>query len=555
MNVAITSPPQIFTDPRVGPPLTVTHNGRVYSIGKSPSLKQWAFFDRAEREQLYGGSKSGGKTRAGCAKIFLLAVEFPGNQLGLFRQDMTDLKKSTLVTWELMVPKEFIIQHHRTDHYYLIRTRDPLRPSKVYYGGLGEAKDFESAKGNEYGAFFIDEPSEIVMDVYMQMTAQLRWTLPDGYGRYDAETNCWRPPYQALLGSNPEPGWLEDHFGHLIEAATEDCPIVTDGQRVYIMALPKDNPYNPPDWERIMRSQADIPISWIKKYLEGSWRASEGLVFKEIERDVHYISMPPPAYLTGLTLVAALDHADTGIVCFSINGIDAQSNIISLASYYAKNKLVSVHSTKIRELCDNWMKICGKEAWARQRASGNGQVHWSLCGFEYVLIDPSTQNKTQQGRDQLWSIQDLYLREGIPTAPAFNAVEPGIKLMEEYIHIKPGKIHPFMQTVGSPTYFVVKEFNRDGCKELESWKRTITVNKTIRYVGKDHWLDTQRYIIVSRPQPPEFLSDKFCKMTTHDQVAQRALDKWGKSFGQVPDPNQWFPGGTSNGNQYFGKPN
>lgn len=543
-------------DPRVGPPLSINFHGRQLQIGKPPSVKQWAFFNRAEKEQLYGGSKSGGKSRALCAKLIMLAVEFPGNQLGLFRKDLTDLKGSTLVTWDLMLPKELLLQHHKTDHYYLIRSRDERYPTKLWYGGLGEIADFEAAKGKEYGAFAIDEPSEIPdQQAYLQMIGQLRWTLPDGYGKFDPQYGVWRPPYMALLGSNPEPGWLEDHFGHLIDHATKECPIISDDQdRVYIMALPSDNPYNPPDWEAMMRAQADIPKSWIQKYLDGSWKASEGKVFKELD-DVHYIPCPPDEFLRKLTLIAALDHADTGITCFSIDGIDAAGNIFALASYYAKNKLVSVHAKAIRDLCDAWVRLCGKEEIARARTSGNGSIHWSIGGFDYVLIDPSTQNKTQQGVNQLWSIQDLYLREGIPTSSAFNAIESGIKLMEEYIHVKPAKIHPLRQLVGSPSYFIVKELNRDGVKELEGWKRTITVNKTIRYVGPDHWIDTQRYIIHSRPVPPEFHVDKFINMTTHGRMAQRALDKWGRTFGNAPDPNQWFPGGTTKGNEYLGKPN
>src|SRR5712672_3632044 len=108
-------PTHIFSDPRVGPPLIIHHAGKDYPIGRPPSIKQWAFFDRSEQEQLYGGSKSGGKSRGGTAKLIMLAVEFPGNQLGMFRQDLNDLKGSTLVTFEQMCPRDLILQHHRTD--------------------------------------------------------------------------------------------------------------------------------------------------------------------------------------------------------------------------------------------------------------------------------------------------------------------------------------------------------------------------------------------------------------------------------------------------------
>jgi hypothetical protein len=539
-----------IVDCRVGPPLIVHHDGQQYAIGRPPSIKQWAFIDRAEQEQLYGGSKSGGKSRALCAKLILLALEFPGNQLGLFRKDLTDLKGSTLVTFEQMCPKQLILQHHRTDHYYLLRTKDPRHPTRMWYGGLGEQTDFESAKGKEYGAFAIDEPSEIQMDVYLQMIGQLRWTLPDGYGTFDAATGVWRPAYQALLGSNPEPGWLEDHFGHLISRATEKVPIVTDGQRVYIMALPKDNPYLPPNWEAVLRNQRDIPLSWIQKYLEGSWRASEGLVFKELDEHVHYIQCPPAEFLRRLTLVASLDHATTGVTCFCLNGIDAAGNVFALASYYAKNKLVSQHAAEIKSLMDYWAKLCGKDDMAQAKAQTDKTVHWSMLANDYILIDPSTEAKTQQGANELWSIQDLYRREGIPTIPAYNAIGAGVKLMEEYIHVKPSRIHPLKQLAGSPMYFIVRDTNAAGIKEIESWKRTITLSKTIKYVGADHWIDNQRYIIMSRPEPPEFVVREGRRDTIGD-IAARAMTKFDSTFGKQPNENQWFPGGSGKGNTWF----
>lgn len=536
----------LVNDPRVGPPLTVTVDGTVHHIGKPPSVKQWAFINRDEMEQLYGGSKSGGKTRAECAKLILMNILFPGNQTGLFRKDLTDLKGSTLVTFELMCPKSLIIQHHRTDHYYLLRTVDPDHPSRMWYGGLGEAVDFESAKGKEYGAFAIDEPSEIEMQVYLQMLGQLRWTLPDGS----------RPPYQAILGSNPEPGWLEDHFGHLIAPADEDTPIITDGQRVYIMALPKDNPYLPPNWEAILRNQADIPQAWIDKYIGGSWKASEGLVFKELDDRVHYIDCPPPQLLQRLTLVASLDHATTGVTCLAVDGVDPDGNIFALGSYYAKNKLVSAHAQGMRDLLDYWVRACGKEELARAAAKYDSTVHWSVSGYEYILIDPSTQNKTLQSKNELTSYQDLYAREGIPTVPAWNAVEAGVTLMEEYIHIKPSHVHPLTGKLGSPSFFIVRATNQDGIKEIERWKRTITINRTTKFVGADHWIDDQRYIIMSRPEPPRFTATDMNMLDTHSRKAQTAFERWSASFGKAPGENQWFPGGTGKpSGTWFPRPN
>lgn len=548
-------PDGLINDPRVGPPLVVTVDGTHFPVGRNPSIKQWAFINRTEMEQLYGGSKSGGKTRALCAKMILMNVLFPGNQTGLFRKDLTDLKGSTLVTFEQMCPRGLIIQHHKTDHYYLLRTADPKFPSRMWYGGLGDTVDFESAKGKEYGAFGIDEPSEIDMPVYLQMLGQLRWTLPEDHGTYDEATQSWRPPYQAILGSNPEPGWLEDHFGHLINVADEEVPVVTDGQRVYIQALPKDNPYLPSTWEAVLRNQADIPQSWIDKYIQGSWKASEGLVFKELDERTHYITQPPREFLERLSLVYCIDHGSTGVTCLCVSGIDPHGNVFALGSYYAKNRLVSQHAQAMRDVLDYWAAQCGKKDLAESLYNKNDTTHWSTHAYEYGLIDPSTQQKTQQSRNELLSIQDMYQREGIPTVPAWNAIDTGVSLFEEYIHVKPTHRHPLLGTIGSPSYFIVKDGNEDGIKEMERWKRTITLNKTMKYVGSDHWIDCQRYVIMSRPEPPRIIARSLGIVDTHSVKAQTAFDRWNTTFGKAPNENQWFPGGTKNNKTWFPKTN
>jgi phage terminase large subunit len=522
---------------QVGPPLFINYNGKRYDIGLPPSLRQWEFLHRGELEQLYGGSKSSGKSRGLCAKIIAVGSSIPGNRIGLFRKDLTDLKGSTLVTFEQMCPRDLILSHHKTDHVFKIRTPDPRYPTEVIYGGLGDINQVESAKGKEFGAIAIDEPSEVEMETYLQLLAQLRWVLPNGS----------RPPYQAWLGTNPEPGWLEDHFGHLIREATPSKPVVSDGSRVYIMALPKDNPYLPPRWEDILRNQKDIPAAWVKKYLEGSWEASEGQVFKEFDRAIHVIDPPPPDFLSRLTLIASVDHATTGTTCMALVGIDPDGNIFVLGEYYQKNKLVSEHAGGMKALLDVWVDRCGKREYAKQRAVSDKSVYEAVHGVEYVLIDPSTQAKTQQNRNELWSVQDEYRRNGIPTVPAWNALESGINLLREYLHSKSTHIHPLTGLRGSPSMFILGDSNRSGIKEMVSWRKTVKVDGSYKYVGPDHWIDNVRYVAMSRPEPPRFTVSDVLHMDSHAQKAHRAHEAWAAKFGRSPDENQWFEGGSGSG--------
>lgn len=463
----------------------------------------------------------------------LLAVSHPGNQLGLFRKTLKDLRESTLITWNKLFPEThpLIIKHHKTQFYYLIRTAG--EPSVLHYGGLGEEGDFEAAKGKEYGAFAIDEPSEIEEDPYLQMLAQLCWTLPDGT----------RPPYMAILGSNPEPGWVEEKFRPLIDQTSDEVGSASNDAQIFIRALPRDNPYLPPNWERDLRASIKNKV-WIDKYLSGSWDVSEGQYFKEFDAATHILSIHdiPDSYLRTLKLVASIDHATTGISCMVVDGIDPDGNVITLGSYYEFNRLIPDHARSMIEMMHFWAVRTGKEQIIRQfeAQAKLENIAPEFYAFEYILIDPSTSHKTQQNQNELTSNQDLYRRAGIPTQQAWNALEAGLELYSQYLHVNPSHFHPITGEPGSPSYFIVLEYNKAGISEITKFKRTIDDKGRIKYAGKDHWLDNNRYILMSRPEPPARTDSDLKRMSTVDRKIIESHDKWAAGWGREPDSNLWF---------------
>jgi hypothetical protein len=374
------------------------------------------------------------------------------------------------------------------------------------------------------------------------LLAQLCWKLPGGEF----------PPYMALLTSNPEPGWVEEKFRPLIEEVGSGTlrSEAADGHKTYIQALPRDNPYLPPNWENEQR--IDAPEVWIKKYLDGSWEVSEGQVYKEYDKATHVIDCPPPAFLSRLKLVASIDHATTGITCMAVDGIDPDGNVFALEEYYERNRLISEHAKSMCALMDRWVDRCGARHLVEEKRKGDPTVYPATLAFDYVLIDPSTQAKTQQNRTELWSVQDEYRRNGIATQAAWNALESGINLMSEYLHVKPTHIHPLTGQRGSPSFFILRELNPNGQREIVGWRRTMSDNKTVKYVGPDHWLDNQRYIVMSRPEPPRITTSDILSMDTASRIAQRSLLRFDKKF-RTPgsDSGQWFPGGSEGPNTWF----
>jgi hypothetical protein len=459
-------------------------------LGKQPTAQQQKFIDCSAREQLFGGAKRGGKSVSLCQKGILLSVLFPGNRGLLARKDFTDLWDTTLNEFFQVCPADLIVSHNKGERCIRLKTANPKITSDIIYRGLGDANDFEKAKSLTLGWFGIDEPSEINVDVYKQLRSQLNWVLPTGK----------RPPYMALLASNPEPGWVKQRF---IDSVTEGC--------AFIPALPRDNPHLPPGWEDELRSTYDI--EWIEKYLDGSWEVHEGAVFPELDGRIHIIDPPNTA---GLKLVGAIDHGTTGTTAFVIVGIDADNNIIALHEHYGQGKLISQNAAAIKDIVDLYIDPKAPTALGRK--------------LDYLLIDPACTGRTQQGANQLQSVADQYREQGLMVVPAWNALEAGLQRIKEYLHVKPNHIHPISGKIGSPSLLIVKRFCPNLWKEMKDIKKEILPSGLMRFVGLDHALDCLRYIVNSRPRVEQTTTNDLARMPNQVRFAMKTHDKWASKW-------------------------
>jgi hypothetical protein len=490
---------------------------------RGPSDRQIKFFESGAREQLYGGSKRGGKTVGGCAKSIYVSYLFPGNRGFMFRNSFTDLRESTLTTFFNLCPGELIKRHHETNHWIDLYTLDPDHPSRIVYQGLGEesqlsSKAKEKAKAKEAGWFWTDEPSETNFDAYTMMLAQLCWTLPNGT----------RPPYMALNTSNPEPGWVYDRFiDETSEAYIMNHP---DVDAEFIPSLPRDNPGLPPNWERDLRSTMDE--DWVKRYLDGSWEIHEGKVFQEFTERYHnldnYIDPNDPVawerFCAQLNHFASLDHASTGITAYVRIGVDAGENIMALEEHYKDDWTIDEHARSIDSLDKRYPKL------------------------KYRLIDPSTESQTLQNAREMYSVQDAYLNSGkrygdypsIPTIAAARAnISIGIDYLKQLIHFNLLHKNPFTGIMGSPRLFVSKSRCPMLWKEIHGLKKVLTAAGVIEFTGRDHALDDLRYVAMSRPGAPQHKALDVAALPSQEQFAVRTHDKWAKKWGRT-DSNNWF---------------
>lgn len=249
------------------------------------------------RYKLIGGAMGGGKTKYLAAEALDLLVSYPGNVGFMGRNDLSDLKKTTLREFLALLPRELLIQHHQTEQWIDVESCDPRYPSRLYYG---ELKDPDSILSMNLGFFVIDEAFEVGRYAFRNLASRLRLTLPDGT----------QPHYCGLLGTNPAPCWLMDVFPVLpeqqarVKLGTWDRP-----QYAYFPMTMMDNPFLPPGYVDEQKAlYADDPVLY-DRFVNGVWTGMlQGLVY-HLQR-WHRWTRPRPGerlWRPGLPIELAVD--------------------------------------------------------------------------------------------------------------------------------------------------------------------------------------------------------------------------------------------------------
>lgn len=423
-----------------------------------PTAKQAEFRDSPKKFRLYGGAVGGGKSVALCAELLRAQLAFPGNRGFICRHEATAFRMTTLATLmkligelEDMTGQKILTSHHKTE-----RVLHFPNGSVLMYGALGEAEDFERIKSMEVGCFGIDEASETVHENYLMLCSRLRWRLPNGT----------YPPFFGLLASNPEPGWVKDTF---VKPHQLGVPLPN---HTFIQALPRDNPFLPPDYIESLR-QAN-PEDWVKRYIEGSWDALEGQVWPMFSFDQHVIEPFDIPY--EWPRFRAIDHGqDHPTVCLWF-AVGPDSEIYVYREYYMPG-IVSKHAKEIRAMS------------AGER-------------YDYTVLPPECWGATREKYGRLWSVCDEYHENEIYCIQANNEVMAGVNRVGEYLTPRADRVHPRTGQYGAPRLYIFR-----GCTNLlleipdYSWKtyKTEEKGKERPKKLKDDACDALRYGVMTRP--------------------------------------------------------
>lgn len=216
-----------------------------------PFEAQQRFHSATQRNKLYGGAMGGGKTRTLCEEVVQLMIDFPGNRGFIGRVHFSDFRITTYLALTEKVLKEHLrngtVTENKGD-----KTFDFWNGSRLFYGGIkGSSGDNEKLFSSEFGVIAIDEAFEMLEEDFKKLGTRLRHSLPNGK----------HPDFYFLMASNPSQNWLKTRF----------ISNPTSSNYIFVPALPKDNIYNPDDYEENMRELFDGDVQMIQAFIEGSW--------------------------------------------------------------------------------------------------------------------------------------------------------------------------------------------------------------------------------------------------------------------------------------------
>ena len=224
--------------------------------------KQWAALDSSEHFKfvLYGGTMGSGKSyflRWACIYWLLKFAgqyKIPGIRAGLFCEDYGALNDRHISKMKIEFPAALGTYNEQRHEFQL---HERFGSGVLALRNLDEPGKYMSS---EFAVMAVDEIIKNSLNTFTILRTRMRWS-----------GTATSPPIsnpRFISASNPGEGWVKQYF-----IDKNFPPSEQEGKEFcYIAALPKDNPYLPPEYFKSLES---LPEAEWKAYLEGDWSAFE----------------------------------------------------------------------------------------------------------------------------------------------------------------------------------------------------------------------------------------------------------------------------------------
>lgn len=251
---------------------------KILSIQETEERDYYDFHVLGNHNYIAGGAvhHNSGKTVAMIAKMWLLAMFFPGNRILLGRKTLSDIETATMPAIEDVFPAGSYV--YRPGKHMI---EFPNGSQILLYGldtsvsGDDTKKAAQKIKGLDLGAVFIDQLEEVSELMYKQLVGRMSRDVPF---------------HQTCSTTNPANFWAYDHF----KVAPSKSEELKKSRRLIETGM-QDNEDNLPDG--FIESQRENGELYWRRFVLGEWSPDtivDGTVYdpEHLERMRHQVQDP-----------------------------------------------------------------------------------------------------------------------------------------------------------------------------------------------------------------------------------------------------------------------
>lgn len=409
---------------------------------------------------LFGGYGSA-KSTASLWELFIRCLENPNTVALITAPTLPLLKRTSIKTFlDEIIPPPLLERFNKSEMEFT------LTNGTVIYA---VASDEETKLRSLNIAFaHMEEASGIKRSIYDQLLTRLR--------HHNGWNKC------LIVSSNPDTNWIKDV---LVQNDARKNPLHPEHEDYdptiinYIWAT-KLNKYLPRDFiEKLSKGK---PEWWIKRFLEGSFDHSSGMVYPEAASCI-IDDIPDFDKLSkGWERTIKADFGIRNPTAVLFGAIDPKEGVLYIyTEYYQANALLPQHAKAIKPKVN--------EAYEQ------GPVR-------FMVGDPAMQSR---GADVLngRNVMQLYQEYNLYFSPGNNNIDAGILRVNSYINR--GKLKIFRSCVNLAREIVnykYPELDMDDEKNLDE--------KPIK--RNDHAVDALRYGCMRLPENPDELASQSYEM-------------------------------------------
>lgn len=210
--------------------------------------------DQEHTEILYGGAKGSGKSYLGVTWVLYMCLTYAGLRALIGRTVLTQLRVTTIKTL-LDLFKECGIKPET--HYTYNQQSNEIRffnGSEIVFRDLSynpSDPNYDSLGGLELTIAFVDEVAQVSRQAYDVVRSLLRYKI-----------NEFNLTPKLFMSCNPSQSWLKQEF------YLPHINGTLDKNKIFIQALPTDNPNLPQSYLDILKS---LPPKQMRRLYLGDW--------------------------------------------------------------------------------------------------------------------------------------------------------------------------------------------------------------------------------------------------------------------------------------------